>query len=114
MSDQRVDVDGYILPLNEVHEGWEVEVKAYRSNGRKAQRLAELGLTPGTLVRILRQAHSQPLLICVRGTHLAIDRKTAESLYVRVLDKTHRSKHGRRGWGWRPRGRRNRNGCGAK
>ena len=114
LSDQQVPGQGYVLPLAEVGEGWKVEVKAYRSNRRQAQRLAELGLTPGTHVRILRQAKSQPLLVCVRGTHLAIDRQTAESLQVRVLRKPQRSILGRGGWGRRLRGRRNRNGCSAR
>lgn len=92
---------GTVLPLNQVHDDWKVEVVAYLSSGRGSRRLAELGLTPGTPIRILRSKQSQPLLICVRGTHLAVDLKTAASLSVRVL-------HGerRKGRGLRGRGRR--------
>lgn len=91
--------------LGEVQEGSTVEVVAFLANGRRPQRLAELGLTPGTSVRILRSAKSQPLLVSVRGTHLAIDRSTAALVRVRVLHTARR----RRGWGrWRVRGRRGR------
>jgi Fe2+ transport system protein FeoA len=111
LSDQRIDTHGHILPLNEVREGWKVEVVAYRSRGRRSQRLVELGLTPGTSVRILRRAQSQPLLVCVRGTHLAIDQDTAESLTVRVLHTSNRGKRRWRGWRKRMSRRRNGNGC---
>jgi hypothetical protein len=62
----------------------------------------------------LRQAKSQPLLVYVRGTHLAIDRKTAESLHVRVLCKPQHNKLDPRVRGGHLRGRRNRNGCRSK
>ena len=114
LSDQQVAAQGYVVPLVEVGEGWKVEIEAYRSNGRQAQRLAELGLTKGTHVRILRQSKSQPILICVRGTHLAIDRQTAGSLRVRVLRKPNHHKLGRRGWGRRLRGRRSCKGVNAR
>ncbi len=88
--------------LSEVQEGNRVEVVSLLSNGRQAQRLAELGLTPGTPVRILQSAKSQPILIWVRGTHLAIDRNTASLVRVHVL---HTARH-RREWGrWQTRGR---------
>jgi Fe2+ transport system protein FeoA len=87
-----------VLALNEVEQGWKVEVVAYRSNGRRTQRLAELGFTPGTPVRILQRARYQPMLVCVRGTRLAIDQETAASLFVRVLQKSVRAVRGGRGW----------------
>lgn len=98
MSNGRAHEAGVTKPLSEVNGGLRVEVVAYVSNGRRSQRLAELGLTPGTTIRILRAAGSQPLLICVRGTHLAIDRKTAESITVRVLHGHRRRGRGLRGW----------------
>ena len=87
------------MRLSDVVEGCKVEIHAYHTNGRQAQRLAELGLTPGTAVRVLQCARNQPLLVCVRGTHLAIDRRTAETLGVRVVDPMEckgSTRHGRR------------------
>lgn len=89
---------GEIKRLSDVGDEWHVEVVAYVSNGRRSHRMAELGLTPGTPFRILRAASTQPLLICVRGTHLAIDRKTAESITVRILHPHRRRVRGLRGW----------------
>lgn len=86
------------LPLSETGDGWRVEIVSYRINGRQAGRLAELGLTPGTPVRILRNAQGQPLLVYVRETHLAIDRETARMLNVRLLDRPERDGHRRRDW----------------
>ncbi len=85
MSEHPPDGNNQILALSEVSEGSKVEIVAYRSNGRLAQRLAELGLTPGTLVWVLQCSKSQPLLVRVRGTRLAIDRNSAESLRVRQI-----------------------------
>jgi Fe2+ transport system protein FeoA len=85
VSEHPSDENYQTLALSEVSEGAQVEIVAYRSNGRLAQRLAELGLTPGTLVCVLRCSKSQPLLIRVRGTRLAIDRNSAESLRVRQV-----------------------------
>jgi Fe2+ transport system protein FeoA len=84
-----------VLPLCEVPKGWRVEVVSYQFNGRRAQRLAEMGLTPGTPIRVLGSARNQPLLVCVRGTHLAIDRQTAESLTVRIIRKVRHGRHHR-------------------
>lgn len=106
MSDGRtssMSAFGTILPLNEVCGGWKVEVVAYRSKDRGSQRLVELGLTPGTPIRIIRCSQSQPLLVCVRGTHLAIDQSTAASLSVRVIHGERRRGGALRGWGRRKR-----------
>jgi Fe2+ transport system protein FeoA len=112
-TNQTENTQGYILLLSEAQAGWRVEVVGYLSNGKRSQRLAELGLTPGTPVYILRCARSQPILVCVRGTHLAIDRKTAACMRVRIIRR--RRRHGRGPRGWRRRWREHRHGhiCGS-
>jgi Fe2+ transport system protein FeoA len=101
MSDQD------LLPLQRAQSGQRVELVEIRGESPSALRLAEMGLNPHTRIRVLRSAAGQPLIICVRGTHLALDRKTAECLYVRPLpDEPGRAGHRRRRRGWRLRGRR--------
>jgi len=96
-------------PLPSVEPGMVVELVAIQGNGPAALRLAELGLNPHTSITILKSAPGQPLILGVRGTHLAIDRSVAECLQVRVLGEARRKAWGR-GWRrrWHSRGRRRR------
>lgn len=49
------------------------------------ERLAELGLTPGQTVRLLRRAPlGDPLEVLVRGYRLAIRREEAEAIEVEI------------------------------
>lgn len=52
---------------------------------RFAKRLADLGLTPGTKVTLVKSApFSGPLEVCVRGSRLAIGRGMASRILVDV------------------------------
>jgi Fe2+ transport system protein FeoA len=72
------------FPLSLVTSGQRVVLVGYEGNGRSNQRLAELGLTPETEIRVLQAVPGQPLVLKARGYRLAIDRKTAEKIRVRV------------------------------
>ena len=45
-------------------------------------RLTALGLTAGTLVRVLNNKHSGSVIFCVRGTRLAVGKKIAEHICI--------------------------------
>ena len=52
---------------------------------RFAKRLADLGLTPGTKVTVVKSApFNGPLEVCVRGSRLAIGRGMASRILVNV------------------------------
>lgn len=47
-------------------------------------RLLEMGLIEGTPVRLVKRAPwGDPVQLCVRGYHLAISRKTAQTILVK-------------------------------
>ena len=53
--------------------------------GRAAQRLMDMGLTPGTEVRVVQSAPFRgPLEISVRGSRLVIGRGLASKIHVTV------------------------------
>ena len=68
--------------LVDVPAGYEVEVQDFLGCRRRAQRLAELGMTPGTQLFIVRTSPGQPILLRVRGALLAIDRRSAREVIV--------------------------------
>lgn len=73
-----------LMSLDRVKAGEIVELESIQTNGRTAKRLAELGLTREVRISVLRSASSQPVLIMVRGSRLAIDRATARQVIVRA------------------------------
>lgn len=74
------------LRLSNIQAGQTVILVEIFARRRSAQRLAELGLTPETPITVLQSMPGQPLLIRVRGSHLALDRAIAGQLCVRVID----------------------------
>ncbi|MEJ2012323.1 MAG: FeoA family protein [Anaerolineales bacterium] len=107
------DRDGETSSLASLQAGCAVEVVNFLGCRRRAQRLAELGMTPGTRLEIMRAAPGQPLLLRVRGAMLAVDRRSARDVIVRPCGRAGAVAHDRAGRRrrWRPRfgrGRRHR------
>lgn len=109
--------------LDQIRAGAVVRLLGFARCRRRGLRLAELGLTPGTQVEVLRASPGQPLLLRVRGAQLAIDRKTARKICVELISGEHAgqpngrrwnqkrgSRHGGLGRGWRRRLRQRRAG----
>ena len=75
---------GTITSIN-AGQGWE---RRHRRGGRGwglERRLADMGLTPGTRITVVKSAPLQgPLEILVRGSRLALGRGMAERIYVEV------------------------------
>jgi DtxR family Mn-dependent transcriptional regulator len=74
-----------VVPLTSILDGRK-GIVSYIAGGRGAsQRLADLGLTPGTEVTVVKSAiFHGPLMVCARGTTLAIGRGLASRVFVRA------------------------------
>ncbi len=77
--------DSEIIPLSDLKEGQTGLITFIRGGTRACQRLADLGLTKDTAVRLVKSAPFQgPVQISVRGTKVAIGRGLAMKIFVRV------------------------------
>ena len=68
--------------LSHVKPGNEVIVKDIRGGRRLRSRLFNMGLLPGTSVRVLNLGGHGPVMLRVRDCNLAICRKMAEKITV--------------------------------
>jgi DtxR family Mn-dependent transcriptional regulator len=73
------------LSITELKPGQKGKIAYVCGNRKVAQRLADLGLTPETTVRMLKTAPlNGPIEVAVRGSKLAIGREIAENILVRL------------------------------
>lgn len=73
-----------VLPLINLLDGQRGIVSFIEGGRGTSQRLADLGLTPGTEVKVVKCALFRgPVMISVRGTTLAIGRGLAARIFVR-------------------------------
>jgi len=73
------------IPLSDAPEGVELQVVAVDARGwGRIRRLLEIGLTPGTRIRIVSRAPG-PIIVEVRGTRFALGRGHARRVLVEVL-----------------------------
>ena len=69
--------------LSELTPGAEAEIRGFTPACKEAQRLREMGLLPGTRVKMIRWAPlGDPLEIKVRGYHLSLRKHEAEQIEV--------------------------------
>lgn len=78
---------GPTLPLPMAGEGAAVRVVGVSGGDRAAHRLAELGLTPGVALTVLR-ASGGTLLIAVGDTRLALGAGVANTVLVTPLERS--------------------------
>lgn len=71
------------LFLAKIKEGEEVEVVLIKAGSKATKRLADLGLTSGTKIKIIRKAISGPIEIKIRGSRLALGRGLANKIAVK-------------------------------
>jgi len=73
------------LPLTLVAPGETAELVEIRLGGDEKQRLQELGLLPGSSVRVVKSDPTFGLILAVRQDgRLALNRSTAHKLIVRM------------------------------
>lgn len=67
--------------------GEQARVLSVKGNGAIAKRLMEMGVVPGTPVRVIKSAPlGDPLEIRVRGYHLALRQNEARTIIVSQQD----------------------------
>lgn len=72
-----------VLPLSLVMVGETVEVVEMREQGAVRQRLTEMGLTPGAVVRVVQSDTTGAMILAVRrDARLAVGRSTARKISV--------------------------------
>lgn len=74
--------------LSELPAGTEAEIRGFHRDCKEIQRLREMGLLPGTKVKLLRWAPmGDPLEIKIRGYNLSLRKHEAEHVEVVVADR---------------------------
>jgi ferrous iron transport protein A len=75
-----------VVPLDRLEPGAECVVRQVDGEAPSVRRLMDLGLVPGTPVRLVRSAPlGDPLELVVRGTHLSLRRSEASRVHVEPL-----------------------------
>jgi ferrous iron transport protein A len=75
-----------LIPLSCLCEGQIGEIVQLCGGCGMIQRLAEMGLTPGVKIKVMRKcAFSGPVEVEVRGTNLALGRGVAARILVKPL-----------------------------
>ena len=84
LTELKDDESGTITSIK-VRHGWE---KGHRRDGKAwglERRLADMGLTPGTRITVVKSAPFHgPLEVLVRGSRLALGRGMAARVFVEV------------------------------
>lgn len=70
-------------PLSKLNTGEVGEIVLIRGGKGLIQRLFDMGLTPGTEIKVIRKAPFGPIEICLRGYHLAIGRGVCDRIWIR-------------------------------
>ncbi|MCA9865891.1 MAG: ferrous iron transport protein A [Anaerolineales bacterium] len=91
VKDQHAPVDEHttallaagLLPLAECPQGRDACLRCLQVDRCVIHRLLELGLTPGTRVRVVQDAGG-PMLLAVRGSRVALGRDLAERMWVEL------------------------------
>ncbi len=78
-------VPSNVVPLTSVLDGQKCVVSFIGGGWGASQRLADLGLTPRTEIKVVKSALFRgPLMVSVRGTTLAIGRGVAAKVFVKA------------------------------
>lgn len=86
MQKRRLCTDGETISLTELSEGEKSIIAHARGGCGLCRRLAEMGLTPGVEVTLLRKCPFRgPLEIEVRGVELALGYGVASKVFVKPL-----------------------------
>lgn len=70
------------MPLIDVEEGKITKIISVRAGLQSAKRLSDLGLIPGTKIKVLKKAIFGPIEIELRGSKLVLGRGLANKIFV--------------------------------
>jgi len=73
-----------VIPLISAPQGVPLRVITIKGGWGMSRRLLEIGITPGTIIRIINK-NTGPIILEVRGSIFAIGRGHARKIYVEVL-----------------------------
>jgi ferrous iron transport protein A len=73
-----------LIPLSDLNTGNHGVLEFMHAGRGLSSRLTSLGLTPGTNVTVLQNYGHGPLIVNVRGTHVALSRGVARHLMVKI------------------------------
>ena len=73
-----------MIPLNMVSPGEQVQIVSIGAGWGLQRRLADMGLTPGLKVKVIRSHRFGALLLDVRGSRLALGRGLARKIMVKT------------------------------
>lgn len=77
-------MSGKHLPLAMINPSEEVTVAEIRGGRGLVQRLADMGLTPGTKLKVINSQMPGPILIDLRGSRLALGHGVALKVMVEI------------------------------
>ena len=77
-------MSGKHLPLAMINPSEEVTVAEIRGGRGLVQRLADMGLTPGTKLKVINSQMPGPILIDLRGSRLALGHGVALKIMVEI------------------------------
>ena len=72
-----------LSPLSDLNNGEKGEIVLIRGGRGLIQRLYDMGLTPGTEIKVLRKAPFGPIEISLRGYNLALGRGVVNRIWVK-------------------------------
>lgn len=72
----------HLLPLGLCQNGQEVTIQMVLGGRKLHNRINELGLTPGTIIRIIQASRRGPVVIQLRGSIIALGQRMAHHLLV--------------------------------
>ena len=75
------------IPLAEVPSSRKVSVQEIRGGFGQVRRLAALGIVPGTVVTVIRNAMAGPMIVEARQSRLALGRGVAMKILVRLEEE---------------------------
>ena len=70
------------MSLNEVKENREVFVSALSGDTRFMSRITSIGLTPGCIVRVIKNDKNRPMLVYSRDTMIALNKSECDGITV--------------------------------
>ncbi len=72
------------MPLTMLPLGQEAVVNVCRAKGKTKKFLEELGIIPGASISVISEM-SGNLIVCIKGTRIAINRSIAQQLMVKTV-----------------------------
>ncbi|MCG3217597.1 MAG: ferrous iron transport protein A [Candidatus Heimdallarchaeota archaeon] len=70
------------IPLAMVNEQTEVVIRTIRGGRMATRRLHEMGFLPGEIIRVIRSIGYGPIMVSVKGSHVALGHRLAMKIMV--------------------------------